>query len=269
MASCVSPLSLNVPELGWIAVPCGECNYCLGARRDDWSFRLRQELKCSVRGDFITLTYAPESLPTVLESTGEYFANGTLVRKHVQLFVKRLRKRCSAERLRYYLVGEYGTDDDRPHYHILLFGMLPEKLRQVELAWTFGHVHYGELNDASIHYTTKYVINRHGDFGGREPPFCFMSRRPGIGERYVETHGSWHRDGLYPFAWVNGVVQRLPRYYSDKIFNEGEKMAIAHVRLHEREKLEPQSLEEIKYEAVQHIWNHELVFKRLNEKNKL
>lgn len=276
MARCVSAISINLPGIGWTSVPCGKCNYCLGARRDDWSFRIRQELKHSLRGDFITLTYEDKKLPIVYEPTGEYCPNGTLVKRHAQLFLKRLRKRCSAERLRYYLVGEYGTRSDRAHYHILLFGMQLEQMHQVEKAWTYGQVHFGELNDASIHYTTKYVINRVGDYGGREPPFCFMSRKPGIGESYVKTHGGWHKQGMFTFTQVNGIVARLPRYYADKIFDVGDKMYLSDIR---ESKLEAEALEfekqmaaqsdNIRYEGLQRIWNHELVFKRLNEKNKL
>lgn len=47
-----------------------------------------------------------------------------LSKRDVQLFLKRLRKyvyKNTRERLRYFIVGEYGPKTYRPHYHLLLF----------------------------------------------------------------------------------------------------------------------------------------------------
>lgn len=47
-----------------------------------------------------------------------------LVNRHLQLFIKRLRKYISQnydETVRYYAIGEYGTNSYRPHWHLLLF----------------------------------------------------------------------------------------------------------------------------------------------------
>lgn len=50
-----------------------------------------------------------------------------------------------------------------------------------------------------------------------------MSKRPGLGARYLATHGQWHRSGLRNFTQVNGQISRLPRYYKDKFFDEHQK----------------------------------------------
>lgn len=54
------------------------------------------------------------------------------------------------------------------------------------------------------------------------PPFALMSRKPGIGANYIETHASWHRDSKSSFTRVNGEYGSMPRYYRDKIFKDKE-----------------------------------------------
>lgn len=60
------------------------------------------------------------------------------------------------------------------------------------------------------------------------PPFALMSRRPGIGDRYVHTHRQWHIQGLKNYTQVNGVYARLPRFYKEKFFTplQRERMAL-------------------------------------------
>ncbi|ETR80119.1 nonstructural protein [Chlamydia pneumoniae B21] len=40
--------------------------------------------------------------------------------KHLQLLLKKLRKRISPHKIRYFECGAYGTKLQRPHYHLLL-----------------------------------------------------------------------------------------------------------------------------------------------------
>lgn len=125
---------------------------------------------------FVTLTYADEHLPE----------GGSLVPKHPQLYLKRLRKSVEPHLVRYFLVGEYGDETDRPHYHLALFGIPPEFGALSEGAWDYGHVHTGTLTLQSAHYIAGYVtkkLTRKDDerLNGRYPEFARMSLRPGIG----------------------------------------------------------------------------------------
>lgn len=49
-----------------------------------------------------------------------------------------------------------------------------------------------------------------------------MSRKPGIGANYIETHARWHVDNLASYTRVEGEYGSLPRYYRDKIFKDGD-----------------------------------------------
>ena len=69
---------------------------------------------------FVTLTYSEQSLPK-LPLVGGLLP--TLQRKDVVGFLKRLRTNVSPVKFRFFGCGEYGEQTERPHYHLLLFGL--------------------------------------------------------------------------------------------------------------------------------------------------
>lgn len=217
---CISPLTIRHGGAKNV-VPCGKCNFCLSNKRSDWSFRLGQELKRASSAKFLTLTYADCKLP-VNPTSGLL----ELCKEDMVLFMKRLRKensKLSDEKIRFYSVGEYGTRTLRPHYHSIMFNLHPDVITRLPKLWQMGNIHCGEVTPASIHYVTKYVINRAMDYAGREPPFALMSRRPGIGADYLRTHEKWHNVKSRNYGQVNGIKTRLPRYYKDRFYNSAER----------------------------------------------
>lgn len=145
---------------------------------------------------FVTLTYHDDFLVHSL--------NGrlTLEPTHLRDFLKRLRERWTAGRLRFFAVGEYGEETERPHYHLAIFG-LPSCTRlgrskcgqccyvcdTVSSAWGKGHVSVGVLAQESAAYIAGYVVKKlsKGDYrlDGRYPEFTRMSLRPGLGAGFV------------------------------------------------------------------------------------
>lgn len=219
---CISPIRLKNPagKAGFLDVPCGYCGSCRHNRRIDWSFRLKVEFKSSLSAKFLTLTYSDEN---IVKSSKGY---PTLVKKDFQKFFKRLRKRESGNcksNLRYYCVGEYGSRTCRPHYHLVLFNSVLKDDDYVNI-WKLGHVDIGQVNDASIHYITKYHVNydkKKSEYLGIEPEFAVMSRKPGIGYQYVSRGTSdWNMNNGYLFINNNGYKQRMPRYFREKIFDK-------------------------------------------------
>lgn len=200
----------------------------------DWCFRLQWEQKQSYSSHFITLTYADEYLPIDVQ-TGQ----GTLCELDVRNFFKRLRKYNSKVQgktigIRFYYCGEYGTEGNRPHYHIILFNAKLKTIENLHKVWPIGQVDVGDVTPASIGYVTGYTINRAKDYGTLVPPYAGMSRRPGIGYNYLKSNAKWHKDESHPkyeqamnrfFVLDNGHKRRLPRYYKDKIFTTGDKDA--------------------------------------------
>lgn len=107
-----------------MTVPCGKCPECIAQKRAEWSLRSQLEYDWCVRNGgyvyFDTLTYTNDKLPRFRD-------HACFQRKHIQDFLKRLRKRIATElkitqrAFRYFYVSEYGHKYKRPHYHILFF----------------------------------------------------------------------------------------------------------------------------------------------------
>lgn len=108
-------------------IPCGQCIDCRLSYAKEWAVRCVCESKLYPDNYcyFVTFTYDDEHLPTPISilnrKTGSITRFSPLVKKDMQDFMKRLRKRFSG--VRYYLCGEYGSKNLRPHYHALLFNL--------------------------------------------------------------------------------------------------------------------------------------------------
>lgn len=161
---------------------CGQCLPCRISRRRIWSHRML--LESVVHGDsaFVTLTYDDDHKP----------AFGSLRPKDAQDWLKRLRKFIAPKKVRYFLVGEYGEQTQRPHYHAALFGMSPLEWDTIEKTWGLGYTHVGDLTWDSAQYIAGYVTKKMTSpddlrLKGRHPEFARMSLKPGIGAVAMEA----------------------------------------------------------------------------------
>lgn len=221
-----------------LKLACGQCIGCRLDRSRAWALRCVHEAQQHEQNSFLTLTYRDEDLPH----------GGTLVKDHVQRFMKRLRKSIAPKKVRYYLVGEYGEKFSRPHYHVLLFGhrfddcelwsvsKKGERLYQSEKLnrlWGYGYCLSGDVTFESAAYCARYclkkingerqaehywrVCERTGEAHEVVPEFVTMSRRPGIGKTWFDLYKS----DVYPHDTVvhNGKKFRPPRYY-DKLLEQ-------------------------------------------------
>lgn len=233
MAQCMSPFHLKEPKKGMITVPCGKCYDCRMRRANEWSFRLRQEGRRSSTSFFVTLTYDTEFVPI----TDKGYMS--LLQKDVQDFFKRLRyyhnirfknhKSEDRPKIRYFVVGEYGSKTMRPHYHLIIFNA---ELDDLYLAWKKGGIHVGTVTGASIGYTLKYMLKekqipRHNN-DDRLPEFQNMSK--GLGYNYLtDKIRKWHEDDLYNRMYIpieGGKKIAMPRYFREKIYSEEEREEI-------------------------------------------
>lgn len=218
---CIRPFKVRPgQEFG-----CGQCLPCRINRRRLWTCRI--VLEAAVHGPrpscFFTLTYAPEWLPR----------GGTLVPRHLEAFRYKMRYQVGA--FRYYFVGEYGEQRQRPHYHGLLFGLMPT-VEQLRACWSYGEIHVGSLSVDSAAYCAGYVTKKmtHKDdprLKGRHPEFCRMSRKPGIGSEGLDGIIRWcySSEGakyIQKFHDVpnsvrfDGKIYPLGRYLLDRLRSE-------------------------------------------------
>jgi hypothetical protein len=192
---CQRPFRKEAVEFG-----CGQCMACRINRVREWVGRMSLELNEHPTACFVTLTYNQECVP----------ANGELDKRHLQLFIKRLRDRMAPRRLRYYAVGEYGDQSWRPHYHLVVYNLSPTESADVEACWPYGFVMTGTAESSSMAYVAGYITKKmtnkkDGRLHGRAPEFCIMSRRPGLG------HGA-----------VTRIAKAMSSYPSEQSFDVRE-----------------------------------------------
>lgn len=227
-------------HLGSIEIPCGRCIGCRMRRASDWELRVMHEASLYERNCFITLTYGRDQLPP----------NGSLDHRDFQLFMKRLRKWAGVE-VRFYMCGEYGPLNGRPHYHACLFnldfddkvswrksksGQLMYRSEQLEKLWRFGSCTVQPLIAETASYCARYIMKKalgndeiakrayeritdDGEVVQLKPEYAAMSNRPGIGWLWFHRFG---RD-VYPHDFVvsDGDQRRPPKYY-DKLLRRSE-----------------------------------------------
>lgn len=226
---CLTPVTIKTPDKvnlkkkvsevsPTMHVPCGSCPACLNKRSQMWIFRLQEEKKVSNSAYFITLTYDDDNVPRL--KSGEQ----TLVKKDLQLFMKRLRKREKGQKLKYYSVGEYGSKTQRPHYHTILFNV--SNLDNINKSWNHGHIRIDECNVKTIAYVTKYVLKQTKFKNPQDPrirEFSMMSK--GLGKSYLsKAKIKYMKNHPEPYLTLEGGQKMaLPRYFKDKVYNEKEK----------------------------------------------
>lgn len=219
---------------GLMMRPCGVCMYCRINYARQKAVRALHELQYWDCASFLTLTLEDQHLT---------FRPGaiapTLVKRDLQLFFKRLRKHIEPRKISYMACGEYGEDNGRPHYHVILYGenfaddrVFFERSGDNDLytsptldhLWEYkGLAVIGDVTFDSANYVAGYTVKKlNGKQGaaayenqGRIPPFGLSSRRPAIGKRWIEDYKS---EALqHDSVIVNGHQQMLPRYYDEYI----------------------------------------------------
>lgn len=241
---CVTPLTLKRNRDEWQTdktghstvtrvVPCGKCYQCLSRRRNGWSFRLHHQMNISQSACFMTLTYGDNGK---FGQDPKKTKNGfdTLVKKDLQDFFKRLRKHETKQTdgtLKYYAVGEYGTNNHRPHYHAIIFNLSSYTLTRsnmvAEKIWKKGFVDIAQSTAASINYVVGYINQGawvpKSELDDRVPHFSMMSK--GLGSNYLTDRiYDYHYDRMDASVMhPDGYRIPLPRYYKDKIFTVEEK----------------------------------------------
>ena len=221
--SCRNPVYIKE-----MIVPCGKCFTCRSKYRLGWQLRLQHELlSYNHNAMFLTLTYNDDNLPD----------NESLVKKDVQDFIKRLRKYYSDVKIRYFAVGEYGTQRHRPHYHLIIFGLkAPEQKRKSNLNWKYGnflseriwkkgYCFVGYVDSKCISYVSKYVLKefvkgvsiKDYERAGLVPPFSLKSS--GLGLVWLLDNMDKVLNDIKQNKVVSMYKSKIgyPRYYRKKL----------------------------------------------------
>lgn len=200
--------------LGDIEIPCGMCIGCRMRRAQDWTLRCMHEASMHDASCFVTLTYGRDNLP----------ADGSLEHRDFQLFMKRLRFKLKTP-VRFYMCGEYGPLNFRPHYHANLFGVdfrsdwvasgksasgaVFYDSPTLSQLWGLGRVSVQPLTPETAGYCARYIMKKRLGEGSsaayvtadgviRRPEYAAMSLRPGIGYSWLQKYSA----DVYPLDYV-------------------------------------------------------------------
>jgi hypothetical protein len=216
-------------------LPCGKCHGCRLERSRQWALRCMHEAKCHRKNVFLTLTYNDGNLPE----------SNTLVKKHWQLFVKKLRRHIDRQcpknisltewrkfkKIKYYHAGEYGDEKGRPHYHAIMFNVDFEdkwlfKIRNgeqlyrsatLEKLWPYGYSTIGSVTFESAAYVARYCLKKkHGDQATMKYNVIDYSTGEIIGEKIPEYQTQSNGIGL---EWYKKYKSEV--YTTDSCMHKG------------------------------------------------
>ena len=220
-------------------LPCGQCIGCRIEKSRQWATRCIHEASMHDENSFVTLTYDDDNLPW----------DGSLNKKHLQDFMKRLRWHFRDKTIRFFACGEYGEKLNRPHYHVLLFnhdfqdktlwsendGVRTYTSEILERLWPFGFSTVGNVTWDSAAYCARYVTKKKTGEQAQdhywrmlatdlevqlEPEYATMSTKPGIGKTWFDTY----REDCFPSDNIhhNGKKLRIPAYYDKLLADHNE-----------------------------------------------
>lgn len=216
----------SLGRFGFVTFNCGVCIDCRLQRAQEWAIRCYHESSMHERNCFLTLTFREDP--------------GSICKRDLQLFFKRLRISLPGLDLRYLACGEYGEKFSRPHYHVCLFGYdFPDKIPVhtapsgnvqynsplLDKLWPHGWATIGTLTMESAGYTARYVKKKitgdaaldhyTRDWRGQEievtPEFQLQSTRPALGKKWIEKF--WPEVVAGHCVIYKGKEKPVPRYY--------------------------------------------------------
>ncbi|WGL31221.1 replication initiator protein [Dipodfec virus UOA04_Rod_781] len=199
---------------GLVEFECGACPECLKKRARVWALRSVFQARESADNCMITLTYDSfRYADRRFNLENPVNTDLHVSKRHIQLFIKRLRKAFPDRRIKYLCTAEYGSRTGRAHYHLLLFNVkFPDLVYYKQSGrghriytsalltrlWGYGicTVDSISVNGSTAAYCTKYLAKTRGV----SDTFMLFSHNIGVSEMLREFNGiGYYLDGvLYP-----------------------------------------------------------------------
>lgn len=217
----------------FLQVPCGQCSECLRQRAQEWATRIMLEASQHEHNYFITFTYDDDHVPADRNLDKDFF------RKFNKKLKVYLNRKGLDSTFRFYGVGEYGGETQRPHYHAIYFNLPLFDLQFLKTT-----------DDGNLMFTSPFIASVHGqgfitieavDLGsacyvarycdkkqllskiekkrlldaGIEPEFMRCSLRPGIGAGFVDVAVDKLINDVYNFT-IKGKSLPIGKYLLNK-----------------------------------------------------
>jgi hypothetical protein len=204
---CTSPNRLRSGQL----VSCRECWQCNAQKIGYWAGKCIAEAQHSKKTYFVTLTYGRDQM-----GVSDHINATILTYSDVQKFLKKIRFRLGTK-FRYFVSGEYGSLNDRAHWHMLLFckeAIVPdiklnERIEQKD--WDHGYSQWKVANYKHAFYAAKYCLK-----SDKFDSEYHYSMQPALGtewfQRYAQSfveHGLAPQDPFYKFDNVRSSKGKI------------------------------------------------------------
>ncbi len=242
-----------------LTVACGQCLGCRIDHRLMWSIRIIHEAAMHLDNSWATLTYRDPSACTEEQFKNRHFIprDFSLVPSHVSDFIRSLRDRNKDHKIRYFYCGEYGAENQRPHYHICIFnhafhdqylwkddqGVYTYTSEELQKHWPWGFTTVSELNLQTAAYTAGYILDKitgkkaddhylrcdeHGEAYWLLPEYTRMStgrgKPSGLGASfYAKYNSDIFPSDVSPIPG-DGERQLVPRYYQNILAEQDAAM---------------------------------------------
>ena len=181
--------------------PCGQCLNCRINDTRAWFVRSHFECKKLDRPFqyFLTLTYNDESLP-----------DDKLCHKDdLKKFLNNLNTSFGLS-MRYFATSDYGSINNRCHYHAIILSTKKVTQKQVERIWKKGFVYLKPLNKENMKYTLRYTVKKRPFDKSLEGWFRLISK--GWGDNVKDY---WH-EGQDHFT-IDGRIYGISEYLRKKL----------------------------------------------------
>lgn len=191
---CLVPILITLPSGSKQHVSCGQCVPCRITKQESWVGRLILEQGEHKHSSFCTLTYRDDP--------------GTLKYFEFQEFIALLRRDLPNIKFRYAVCGEYGEQNGRGHWHVIIFGLPPFKAEFPNEIWPHGFSLIGPTTKGAMRYVAGYCLKRSTQ---KTPDKVWQtSRNPGIGLSRIRDMAD-----LSARATLNGaILSQWPGYFS-------------------------------------------------------
>lgn len=219
--------------------PCRKCIACRLNIGREKAIRCLHEARMHEENTFLTLTYSNENLKSdklIIEDIQEFIQN---LRDHTRQ--KNPNKSPHELRIPFMYTGEYGDENKRPHWHILLFNYWPSDSLQLrenkrgDILYTSKTIdeiwgkndpllkpnEHGEVTLDSAGYVGRYAAKKliHGNDEDHDyHPIHNTSKKYVLGKSWIEKH--WKRtfeigNVTIPDGEGGYIPAKIPRYYVD------------------------------------------------------
>ncbi|QCQ84883.1 replication initiator protein [Blackfly microvirus SF02] len=236
-------------------LPCSKCIECRLEYARQWAVRSVHEAKMHEQNSFITLTYNKENLTQKLdyvdfqefikklrdqifrETTEKYFGKtywSQLNKEERKLHLKAQGELYAPTRIGFFVTGEYGEINKRPHWHAIIFNWKPtdcvhkytnergdrvSSSENLTKLWGKGFAEIGSVTFESAGYVARYAAKKlvHGkDEDHDYHPISKKSSKHAIGKKWLERY--WKDtliDGTIVMLNKDGGHAKvpIPRYY--------------------------------------------------------